>query len=84
MNTDDEFRNDTVAQHGTITGQPSAQYEAAKPHSTGRLEGTWADVSPLPYPSIFDRPVAPSKLDPVLLRAKMRGEAVYADERGLL
>lgn len=58
----------------------------AKELNAGRLEeGTWdLEATTLPYPSIFDRPVSPSKLDPVLLRAKMRGEAVYADERGLL
>ncbi len=52
----------------------------------GRLEPEiWEGIDlPLPFPSWFDRPVSPSKLDPVLLRAKMRGEAVYADERGLL
>lgn len=52
---------------------------------SGRLEeGTWDSAElPLPYPTIFDRPVAPSKLDPRLLEVGAKG-FVHAHREGWL
>lgn len=65
--------------------QHTAQRTLEEGPVSGRLEPEiWADVTPLPlpYPSVFDRPVAPSRLDPVLLAAG-RHSGVIATADGL-
>lgn len=79
----------TSADHcdtGSFAQQAPLQDDTAAQQAGRLFPEKWedAELTPLPFPSWLDQPVAPSKLDPMLLRAKMRGEAVYADERGLL